>query len=168
MALLNPTLRDPGPTAGSAAHWMIQSICQAERIAAFGPDPERATEDFERWSPLALTFGAGALVLAFFDPVPWGYEPFDGWAGGPFLDAFPDVLLIATTFAVDSFSGWLLSPWLATWADVAEQPALFGSAPRDDFEGWSPSSPLLWATATFDGGANADTFAGVWPVMTTL
>lgn len=169
MGLLNPTLHDPGPTPGSAAHWTIASLCQAERIAAFGPAPERATEDFERWTELVTTFAGGALVLAFFDPVPRGFEAFDIWADGAFLDAFPEVLLVAAAFGTDGFEGWLAVPWAAAWSDVASQAAQFGGLPRDDFEGWSASATPTWTTAMFDAAAkSAEAFEGTWPVMTTL
>lgn len=169
MGLLNPTLHDPGPTPGSAAHWALSSLCQAERIAAFGPAPERATEDFERWTELVTAFAAGALVLAFFDPVPRGYEAFDIWADGGFLDAFPEVLLVAAAFSVDGFEGWLASPWAATWSAVGSQTAEFGGAPRDDFEGWFTSAAPTWTTAMFNAGVSAvEAFEGTWPAMTTL
>lgn len=169
MGLLNPTLRDPGPAPGSAAHWTIVSVCQAERIAAFGPSPERAQEDFERWNDLVLAFTGGALVVAFFDPIARGYEAFDIWADGGFIDAFPDVLLVATAFGTDSFENWLSSPWSTSWGDVTPQAAQFGGVPHDDFNSWAPPPPPTWATAMFDGGTKTtDGFEGTWLTMTTL
>lgn len=171
MGLLNPTLVDPGPTPGSSAHWTLTSSCSAQRIAAFGPPPERAVEDFERWSWLVTVFPDGALVLAFFDPVPKGYEAFDAWAGGTFLEAFPEVLLDACSFggaAVEGFT-WLSGPWAATWGDVTPDTALFGGASADDFEAWSAPVLPAWAGAAFDAGAAAaESFAGSWAVMKTL
>ena len=170
--LLNPTLRDPGPTPGSAAHWTLTSVCAAQRLAAFAPAPSRAWEDFERWTTLATSFPEGSVVLAFFDPVPKGYEAFDGWAGGAFLDAFPDVLLDPFLFAgvaTEAFDGWLTAPWASTWADVAPDVATFGGAPVDDFEAWSAPLSPAWANATFAPGAGAaEPFEAAWTAMTTL
>jgi hypothetical protein len=144
----------------------------AQRLAAFGPSPERAMEDFERWAALATAFADGSLVLAFFDPVPKGYEAFDAWAGGAFLEAFPDVLLDPLLFdggPAEGFDGWLAGTWASSWADVAADAATFGAAPVDDFEGWnSPVSPA-WAGATFGAGAGAaEPFEAAWTAMKTL
>jgi hypothetical protein len=62
MGLVNPTLREEGPTPGSAAGWTLSSVTQAQRIAAFGPAPHRVAEDFERWTPFAAAFDEGDLV----------------------------------------------------------------------------------------------------------
>jgi hypothetical protein len=172
MPLLNPTLRDPGPTPGSAAHWTITSRCAAQRLAAFGPAPSRAVEDFERWWTFAPAFGEGSLVLALFDAVPRGYEAFDRCTSGTFLDSLPEVLLERCSFGgagVDSFEGWPSTPWLARWADVAAVAALFDGGDVEAFEGWSDSPSPAWAAAAFDAGAAAaEGFAGSWPVMKTL
>ena len=169
MGLLNPTLHDAGATPGSALHWSLSSTCAAERIAAFGPAPERAVEDFERWSPLVAAFELGVLVLAFFDPVPQGFEAFEVWAGGTFLDAFPEVLLQATAFGVETLDGWLSAPWAGGWGDVVGEAALFGGQPRDDFESWALTPATVWTNATFDAGTkSAEGFEGTWAVMKTL
>ena len=171
MALLNPTLRDEGPTPGSAAHWTLTSVCTAQRIAAFGPAPVRAVEDFERWTPVATAFADGALVLAFFDPIPKGYEGFVSWGAEPFLEALPVALVEPAAFGADGVEGfaWLTAPWAAVWPDVAAEPARFGDASFEDFEGWAPAWLARLAPAAFDGGAtHVEAFAGVWTAMKTL
>ncbi len=171
-ALLNPNLRDAGASPGAAAKWSIASVCAAQRIAAFEPVPAGAVENFERWSALLTTFVDGDVVFAIFDGATKDYEAFDGWVVGPFIDAFPDVLLVADAFGgatIDTFDAWLATPWSASWADVAGESALFAGAPVDDFESWlSPLSPA-WARAAFDSGADAiEAFAATWAAMTTM
>ncbi|MFI5301619.1 MAG: hypothetical protein ACHREM_26315, partial [Polyangiales bacterium] len=63
-ALLNPNLRDAGASPGTAANWTLTSVCAAQRIAAFGPTPARAVENFDRWSLLLTSFGDGDVVFA--------------------------------------------------------------------------------------------------------
>lgn len=174
MSLVDPTLREPGPTPGSAKGWTIASVCQAQRLAAFGPSPARAREDFERWSDLLVTFPDGGLVLAFFDAAPEGYEDFEeGWTTSAFISEFSDALLDACTFGGGSIedmeSGWLTSPFVRAWADVIGQAALFGGAPVEDFETWLAAGSIAFTPASFDGGIkSAETFEGTWTAMKTL
>jgi hypothetical protein len=173
MAFLNPTLHNPGPTPGSAASWTLTSLCQAQRIGAFGPNPMRAAEDFERWSDLATSFPDGALVLAFFDGGAQGYEDFaNGWTASAFVSEFSEALLDAYPFAggvEDMETGWLASPFVTTWAGVGKDVGLFGGAPQDDFEAWFAGAPATWTSAAFDAGAkSAEAFEGTWPAMKTL
>jgi len=167
MPLLNPQLRELGPTPGSAKHWTLSSVCTAQRIAAFGPAPETAQEDFERWSVLVSAFVAGSLVLAFFDPVPKGYESFAGWNAGAFLETLPPALLEACSFAgsvAELFDGWPSAARASSWAEVSSE-----AAPVEDFEAWTAPTSPAWAAAAFSPGAvPTEAFAGAWPAMTGL
>lgn len=174
MALVNPTLRDPGATPGSAKGWTIASLCKAQRIAAFGPAPVRATEDFERWGDLLTAFPDGALVLAFFDVSPEGYEDFEeGWTASAFVSAFSDALLDACLFAgspvEDMEAGWLAGAFAISWTDVVGEAALFEGASHEDFETWIAPAAIAFAAAAFDAGTkSAEAFEGAWAAMKTL
>jgi hypothetical protein len=174
MALLNPTLRDAGATPGSAKAWTLTSRCGAQRIAAFAPAPERAAEDFERWSELVTAFRDGGLVLAFFDVAAEGHEDFEeGWTPSAFVSEFSEALLDTCPFGggavEDMETGWLTSPLVESWADVVAKTGLFGAAPSEDFEAWLPTAVVAWATASFDAGAkDVESFEGTWAAMKTL
>ncbi len=174
MALLNPTLREAGATPGSAKGWTLTSFCSAQRIAAFNPAPGRAVEDFERWGELVSAFPDGAIVLAFFDVAPEGYEDFEeGWTPSAFVSEFSEALLDTCPFGggavEDMATGWLTSPFVATWADVVAKTGLFGGAPSEDFESWVPAGVATWTTASFDAGAkDAEAFEGTWAAIKTL
>ncbi len=174
MALLNPTLRDAGPTPGSAKGWTLTSRCSAQRIAAFGPVPERAAEDFARWSELVTAFRDDGLVLAFFDVSAEGYEDFEeGWTPSAFVAEFSEALLDTCPFGggtvEDMATGWLTSPLVESWADVVAKTGHFGGAPSEDFESWVPAVAATWTAAAFDAGAkDAESFEGTWAVMKTL
>ena len=174
MALLNPTLRDAGPTPGSAKGWTLTSLCGAQRIAGFNPTPQRAAEDFERWAELVTAFPDGSLVLAFFDVAPEGYEDFEaGWTPSAFISEFSAALLDTCPFGggavEDMATGWLTAPFAATWADVVANTGLFEGAPSENFESWLPAAAASWATASFDAGAkSAEAFEGTWAASKTL
>jgi hypothetical protein len=174
MSFVNPTLRDPGSTPGSAKGWTIASLCQAQRLAAFAPAPARAAEDFERWSDFQATFPDGSLVLAFFDVAPEGYEDFEeGWTPSAFISEFSDALLDTCSFGGSSVedmeTGWLTGAFVRMWSDVVGAPALFGGGAVEDFEAWLAPAAISFASATFDGGSkSAETFEGAWTAMKTL
>jgi hypothetical protein len=174
MALLNPTLREAGATPGSAKGWTLTSFCSAQRIAAFNPPPGRAAEDFERWGEFVTAFPDGAIVLAFFDVAPEGYEDFEeGWTPSAFVSEFSEALLDTCPFGggavEDMATGWLTSPFVATWADVVAKTGLFGGAPSEDFESWVPAGVATWTTASFDAGSkDAEAFEGAWAAIKTL
>ncbi len=166
MALLNPTFQEAGPTPGSAKAWRIVASVRAERLAAFGPSPERAREDFERWGTLLQAFPAvGSLVLAFFDKKPQGRETFEGWTSGAFLDELGPALLKAALFAgkpVDTMD-WG-EPLHTTWDDVTPIGGPLGADGIEAFESWAlPTTPTFAATAL-----GAETFEATWALMTTL
>ena len=174
MAILNPTLREAGPTPGSAKSWTLTSLCHAQRIAAFAPAPARAAEDFERWSELVTAFPDVALVLAFFDVAPEAYEDFEeGWTASAFVSEFSEALLDTCPFGggavEDMATGWLTAAFAASWADVAAETGLFEGAPREGFESWLPTAPVAWTSGSFDAGANsAEAFEGTWTASKTL
>jgi len=165
VALLNPTFQEAGPTPGSAKSWRIVASVRAERLVAFGPSPERAREDFERWGTLLEAFPAGSLVLAFFDKKPQGRETFEGWTGGVFLDELGPALLKAALFAgkpVDTMD-WG-GPLHTTWDEVSATAAPLGADDVEAFESWTlPTTPAFAATAF-----GTETFEATWALMTTL
>lgn len=169
MPLANPNFRDPGPTPGSAAHWTINSVCQRARIAAFGPPPEGAQEDFERWSPWQGELST--VVRAFFDLAARGFESFESWSPGVFLFALSDALLEVLSFAgadaEDFAKGWAAALALA-WTDVSSSPAAFGAGPAEGFESWSPAVAPVFTAAAFGGSSAAETFETSWPALTTI
>ncbi|MCU0659810.1 MAG: hypothetical protein MUF64_32450 [Polyangiaceae bacterium] len=173
MGLVNPTLREEGPTPGSAAGWTMSSVTQAQRIAAFGPAPHRAAEDFERWAPFAAAFEEGDLVMALFDPLPEGVEDFEeAWLDGPLFLALGEAQLAQAAFGgalVEAFDlGWPGSPFAASWANVGALAALFGAAPEETFAGWFPSPAPAFTGALFAGNQAAESFAGAWPAASSL
>jgi hypothetical protein len=174
----NPVFQEPDRAPGTAAHWTLSSRCAAQRLAAFGPEPPRAAEDFERWSPFAPAFADGTVVLATFDASSRGYEAFDGWVAGVFLYVPPEALLEPCAFGggglgdddaidVDDFEGWLETVWAARLEDVGVVGAAFDGKTADGFEGWSPAAEPAWGAAPFDGGA-AEAFAAGWPPAKTI
>lgn len=169
MAVANPNFRDPGPTPGSAAHWTIVSLAQRARIAAFGPAPEKAQEDFERWSTWAgeLT----TVVRAFFDGAIDGFEAFEAWSPGVFLVALTDALVEVFAFAgvgaEDFAAGWVGPPALA-WGDVASASAAFGTGAAETFDTWLPATTAAFASAAFSSSGAAETFEATWPALVAV
>ena len=173
MGLINPTLREEGLTPGSAAGWTLSSFTQTQRLAAFGPVPHRAAEDFERWAPFAAAFGEGDLVMVLFDPMPEGVEDFEeAWLDGPLLLALGEAQLAPLAFGgapAEAFDlGWPGSPFAASWANVGALAALFGAAPEETFAGWFPSPAPAFTGALFAGNQAAESFAGAWPAASSL
>jgi hypothetical protein len=173
MGLVNPTLREEGPTPGSAAGWTLSSFTQVQRLAAFGPAPHRAREDFARWAPFAAAFEEGDLVMALFDPLPEGVEDFEeAWLDGPLLLGLGEAQLAMLLFAgasAEAFDlGWPGSPFAASWANVGALVALFGAGAEETFADWfSPLAPAFNA-ALFSSNQSAESFAGTWPVTSSL
>jgi hypothetical protein len=169
MSVANPNFRDPGPTPGSAAHWTITSLCRRSRIAAFGPAPEGAQEDFERWSTWQSELST--VVRAFFDSAIDGVEAFEAWSPGVFLVALTDELLEAFAFAgtgaEDFVSGWSGPPALA-WGDVTSTGAAFGASAAETFDTWQRSATPSLASAAFGGSGAAETFESTWPALSAI
>jgi hypothetical protein len=173
MGLVNPTLREEGLTPGSAAGWTLSSFTQAQRLAAFGPAPHRAREDFARWSPFAAAFEEGDLVMALFDPLPEGVEDFEeAWLDSPLLLGLGEAQLATLLFAgapAEAFDlGWPGSPFAASWGDVGAQAASFAAGFEETFSGWFPLPAPAFNAALFGGNQPAESFAGTWPVASSL
>jgi hypothetical protein len=169
MPVANPNFRDPGPTPGSAAHWTLASLCQRARIAAFGPAPEGAQEDFERWSAFASELTA--VVRAFFDGATDGYESFEAWSPGVFLVALDHALVEAVAFAgagAEDFAAvWVGAPALA-WGEVTSAVAVFGADAAETFDTWQPATTAAFASAAFGISGAAETFAATWPALAAI
>ena len=172
--LLNPNFRDCGIQQGEAAHWALRTFCQRQSLAGFGPSPERATEDFERWLKHASAFEQGDLAMAMFDPLAEGLEDFEeAWNDGPFLTELSGGIAEPCVFAGSTSenmeAGWLSSGLVCLWAEVSSEPGVFGPAADELFEDWYPSVVPLWTVARFDSPSkNFDDFAGSWPAMHSL
>lgn len=167
MPLLNPTFRDAGSAPGSAAHWTLRSVCQRRRAAAFGPAPEGATEDFERWHAWFAELPLPSLVRAVFDAASRAVEGFGAWTPGVFLAAHDDARLEVAAFdgaAAEAFgAAWALG-FAADWSEVGSALAPFAGGPVEAFEGWSSTSTPTYAGAAF-GGAGAEDFGAGWPAL---
>lgn len=172
--LLNPNFQDPGQLPGDAAHWTVRTRCQGQRIAGFGPVPESAGEDFERWSAFQEAFGPGAISMAMFDPLAEGVEDFEeAWNLGPFLTKLSggnqQPAVFAGSSAEDMEVGWLAAAFMTAWSETAAALGVFGADPMESFEAWQPYPAASWSPARFDGLPNSfDDFAGSWPAMNTL
>jgi hypothetical protein len=169
--LLNPTFHDPGALPGEAVHWTLRTLCQGQRIAGFGPVPESAQEDFERWFELRKSFGQADIAIAMFDSLAEGYEDFEeGWNDGPLLVELTggnaDPALFAGNDFDDMETGWVSLPFLCSWDDVTDEPAEFDGQPVEGFEGWMPPFFATWEGAGFDGWTvNVERFEGAWTPM---
>ncbi len=172
--LLNPAFHDPGALPGEAAHWALRTLCQAQRIAGFGPVPETAAEDFERWAEFDDAFEPGALSMAMFDPLAEGLEDFEeAWNLGPFLTELTggneDPAVFSGSDFEDMDAGWLAAPFVSAWSDVTAAVGMFGAQPLERFEEWYPYPVATWSAAGFDGLPKSfDDFAGTWPAMHTI
>ena len=182
MAILNPSFEDAGAQPGEAEHWTLQTFASRERIAGFGPAPHEAWEGFERWFELALTFAAGGLAIAFFDPLAEGYEDFEeAWDNDLYMTELPSGQVVTAPFgggAVEDLEdGWDNTVYAWSWNDVGSVTGVFDGEPREDFEDqWSGNQSYAWswgsvssATAMFDGGAqNREDFENDWTAATTI
>ena len=169
--LLHPTFRDPGTLPGEAANWTLRTFCQAQRIAGFGPPPERAQEDFEHWFELRTGFGEADIAIAMFDSATEGLEDFEeGWNDGPLLIELTGGNADPAVFAGSDFddmqTGWVAAPFLSSWDEVVADAAQFDSQSVEGFESWVPPFSATWEGAGFDGyTGNIERFEGVWTPM---
>jgi hypothetical protein len=169
MGLVNPTLREEGLTPGSAAGWTLSSFTQAQRLAAFGPAPHRAREDFARWAPFAAAFEEGDLVMALFDPLPEGVEDFEeAWLDGPLLLGLGEAQLATLLFAGAPAEAFDLGPFAASWGDVGALAVSFGMGSEETFSGWFPLPAPIFSAVLFGGNQSAESFAGTWPTASSL
>lgn len=184
MPLLNPRFEEAGAEPGAAAHWTLVTFVAAERIAAFGPAPARAWEDFERWSKLQLTLEASDVAIGFFDPRSEGLEDFEeAWGNDHYLREWPTGQAVACLFdgePVEDFAHGWVDGFLDDWTAVAAFVGLFDGEPREDFEqAWLANGAFVaaWAEVTTaaaafstggDGRADHESFAPGWPAATTI
>lgn len=182
MALQNPSFEDGGVLPGEAAHWTLTAVTSLEVLAGFGPVPEQAWEDFERWHTLRAALEDVPVALAFFDTVAEGYEDFEeGWANAVFLHELPPAQLVTCPFGggtVERYeSGWSNDTYLRDWALVPSSPGVFDGEPAEDFEEqWRSNQSFAWSwaavsatTALFDAGTQAfEDFENAWTHATTL
>jgi hypothetical protein len=180
MAILNGSFEDEGVSPGEAAHWTLRSFVARERIAGFGPSPERAAEDFERWFA-APELELGTVTLSVFEPRREAFEAFEaGWLNDLFVDELPEGLLTIATFGGGTVErmdvGWATERFANNWSDVAETLAFFDGDPREGFERrWRENEHYIRAwdedaetAALFEGGGAAETFDGTWAPIESL
>ncbi len=177
MPVQNPSFEDAGTEPGLALHWVLTTFVARERIAGFGPAPERGREDFERWFGWRRGLGDGAVVVAVFEPLREALEAFEGgWDNDLFAWSLPEGAVVLALFdgrPVDDLElGWSAG-FLARWADVANVEARFDGGPAEGFEeSWRGNEAFLWswadvtATAASFDGRPAETFEGAWPEVT--
>lgn len=185
MPLLNPRFEEAGTEPGAAAHWTLVTFVATERIAAFGPAPLRAWEDFERWSKLQLSLEASDVATGFFDPRPEGLEDFEeAWGNDHYLREWPTGQAATCRFdgepIEDRARGWGNDGFLDDWAAIAAAVGIFDGEPREDFKrAWLANETFVstWAevaaaVAAFstgsEGHADRESFAAGWPAATTI
>lgn len=176
MAILNPSFEDAGVYPGEAEHWTLVAYTSLERIAAFGPIPYQAWEDFERWTEFMEYFGPGDLSVAVFDPLAQNYEDFEEyWDNDTYLFELLPGYIASASFGgkavEDAEDGWENDTYFMYWSEVSSVAGLFDGEPYEDFERlWNDNQLYAWSwgdvtseTAYFDVGANPyETFEGDW------
>ena len=184
MPILNANFEDAGANPGEAAHWQLVTYVARHRVAAFGPAPYRAWEDFERWVERKLAWTDGDLARAFFDPRLEGFENFeDAWDNSCYFAALPTGLVESCSFSGrpdETFAiGWGNDTFHASWAGVSAESGFFDTKPVEDFALWGHDESYFsaWAlvnsaAALFDPGTsstpNFETFETGWPSATTI
>ncbi|WNG39354.1 hypothetical protein F0U61_41090 [Archangium violaceum] len=182
MGLLNPSFEEEGPLPGEARHWTLTAVTSREVLAGFGPAPEEAWEDFERWHSLRASLDDVPLSRAFFDSSSEGHEDFDeGWANAVFLTELPPAQVLPFPFnggtTEDCESGWANVPYARSWGEVASSAGLFDGEPHEDFEEqWRSNQAFAWSwsavpasAALFDAGVQpVEDFENTWTVASTL
>lgn len=182
MALRNPSFEDAGLRPGEAQHWTLTAVTSLEVLAGFGPAPEEAWEDFERWYTLRASLESMPVVQALFDTLAEGHEDFEeGWANRLYFLELPPAQVVACPFRSGPVehleSGWSNVPYALSWGNVGALAALFNGEPLEDFEeGWRLNERFAtsWESvssnsALFSGGAQPhEDFENTWPAATTL
>jgi len=172
MPVRNGNFAEVGPAPGTAMHWTMRSFVRAERVAGFGPAPERGVEDFERWHALSTVLEL--TERAFFDARPEGFEDFsDGFRTDTFAWDFVDTTNERLMFQGDSREAFESSfgndNFVTEWNDAGGLAARFGGATREAFERGHRNdvyaltlNSVLISPARFNGQI-AETFAASWP-----
>ena len=141
MALLNPTFEQPGAGMGTALHWTLQSFCGAQRIAAFGPTPIRAVEDFERWTSFEEELNSATSVRAFFEKMSRGMEGFRwGHVLISELETSCEAALFDGSSTENMEDGWLGYPCIKDWNAVHSLPG----NPETFASGWRSNELYAW------------------------
>lgn len=135
----DPSFENAGTLAGDADGWAITVTDSNWRWARFGVK-DWGIERFETdWGnePFILYFLPAHLDPALFDPDNKMYEPFLYWGAG----------------------GTLLS-YIASWDDVADDPAVFDTTPEnyEDFEEDWNNEPFIPAFTSYIFGEKSETF----------
>lgn len=172
MPIRNPTFSEAGSAPGIPRHWTLTSFVRAERLAGFGPAPERGIENFERWHTFRPTLEQAER--AFFDARPEGFEDFsDGFGTDTYAWRFEDAANAPASFGSEpreAFErGFANDAFLVRWADVSAVVALFVGTLSERFDRGFRNDPFAWtlsqvliAPARF-GGRIAETFETTWP-----
>ena len=176
MPFLNPSFEDAGGFPGEAASWTLSAGTSLEAIAGFGPAPERAQEDFERWTPVLASLADVSLALAFFDGLVQGNEDFEsGWQNDIYASEFSEAVFVAFLFggsAIEGFAaGWLDTPFATSFDQVTATVGAFDDSPNEDFENqWQANDTYALSfsnvgstAAGFGGGAQSfEDFESAW------
>jgi len=176
MPLLNASFEDPGNFSGEAASWTLRAVTSLEAIAGFGPAPERAQEDFERWVPALASLADVSVALAFFDGLVRGNEDFErGWQNDIYASEFSEAVFVAFLFgssAIEGFGvGWLNTPFATNFDQVTATVGAFDDSPSEDFENqWQSNDTYALSfsnvgsiAAHFGSGAQAfEDFESAW------
>lgn len=163
MAIQNPSFENAGTLPGEAEHWTLTTVTSLQRIAGFGPVPNQAWEDFERWSELLEDFDLLTISIAYFDLVDERQEDFEeGWSNDIYLLELPTGQMETALFdgaeAEDLEAGWSNVPYARGWDEVASVMGQFDGESREDFEDqWRANQSYAWSwsavgslTAMFD------------------
>ena len=150
-------------------------------LAGFGPSPESAWEDFERWFEWLGSLHDIVVVLAFFGAGD-GFESFEkGWANAAYIRELPPAQLARCALGDDEIedfeAGWSNAPFDREWDEVAALVGLFQGEPREGFEAaWRSNeayarswSAVASSVAPFSGGAKpVEDFESAWTTAITL
>ena len=124
---------------GQAQGWTLRTLCQRERIAAFGANPPLAWEGFEGWHALLLLLEEVSVARAFAS----GPQAFrEGWGVEPYLtELSPGALAALDT--EDYEADWGNDHFAWAWDDVQT-----AAAPPESFEAaWRSNEAFVWAWA---------------------
>lgn len=182
MPVLNPGFENVGDGPGQAEHWTLVSYTALERIAAFGPDPHQAFEDFERWIEFLDALSPEDIAIAFFDPLAEGYEDFeDSWNNEFYITELPTGHVITAPFSggavEDMESAWNNDDYFTDWDELVVVIGSFDGESREDYEDqWRNNQTFAWdwsgvtkTRAYFDSESDPDEdFNNGWTAATTI
>jgi len=172
MPIRNPNFSEAGSAPGLPRYWALSSFVRAERLAGFGPAPERGVEDFERWTSLRIALEQ--TERAFFDARPEGFEDFaEGFGTDSFTWRFGDARNERALFEgepVEAFGqGFANDTFAMRWADVIAASVGFDGGSSEAFERGYRNDAYAWVlgsvlvTPARFGGRSAELFDATWP-----